>query len=123
MQWLFSKRRGAVAAPKGAMYIGRPTRWGNQTKMLGDAFIDQVLAMPSLAEDLHDLRGKPLVCWCYPRPCHGNILLWLANAPEDRDPRELLEQLRERLRLLPDVAARLALISSLGVPFVPVVDV
>jgi hypothetical protein len=28
---------------------------------------------------LHELRGKDLVCWCAPKPCHGDVLLRLAN--------------------------------------------
>ena len=28
-----------------------------------------------------ELRGKTLVCWCSPEPCHGDILAKLANAP------------------------------------------
>ena len=26
-------------------------------------------------ENLRELKGKILGCWCYPLPCHGNILL------------------------------------------------
>lgn len=27
-----------------------------------------------------DLRGKDLLCWCpIDRPCHANVLIWLAN--------------------------------------------
>jgi len=34
-----------------------------------------------LLERLPELRGgKVLVCWCYPRPCHGQTLADLANA-------------------------------------------
>ena len=29
--------------------------------------------------DLSELRGKDLVCWCAPLPCHADILLELAN--------------------------------------------
>jgi hypothetical protein len=32
---------------------------------------------------LPDLRGKNLACWCKPgEPCHADVLLELANAPE-----------------------------------------
>ncbi|WP_460697071.1 DUF4326 domain-containing protein [Nocardia thraciensis] len=34
----------------------------------------------------HELRGRDLACWCTPGdPCHGDVLLDLANA--DRDSR------------------------------------
>jgi len=32
-----------------------------------------------LLQDLGELKGKDLVCWCSPLPCHGDILLELAN--------------------------------------------
>lgn len=33
-------------------------------------------------EDIHDLRGKNLACWCrLDQPCHADVLLELANAP------------------------------------------
>jgi Domain of unknown function (DUF4326) len=28
---------------------------------------------------LPELRGKTLVCWCAPLPCHGDVLVELAN--------------------------------------------
>jgi hypothetical protein len=33
-----------------------------------------------LINDIHELRGKDLVCWCAPEACHGDVLLRLANA-------------------------------------------
>jgi hypothetical protein len=32
-----------------------------------------------LINDVHELRGLDLVCWCVPLPCHGDVLLRLAN--------------------------------------------
>jgi len=29
--------------------------------------------------NLGELRGKDLICWCAPLPCHADILLELAN--------------------------------------------
>lgn len=38
-------------------------------------------------EDIAHLRGKDLACWCAPdQPCHADVLLELANAPERRAP-------------------------------------
>jgi hypothetical protein len=28
---------------------------------------------------LPELRGRDLVCWCAPLPCHGDVLLELAS--------------------------------------------
>lgn len=33
----------------------------------------------SLVEQLISLKGKNLGCWCYPEPCHGNVLLELID--------------------------------------------
>jgi hypothetical protein len=32
---------------------------------------------PDLLARLPELRGKVLGCWCYPKVCHGNILIEL----------------------------------------------
>lgn len=33
----------------------------------------------SLQKELISMKGKNLGCWCYPEPCHGNILLELID--------------------------------------------
>ena len=35
-----------------------------------------------LDDTIHELKGKDLVCWCSPLPCHGDILLEIANKEE-----------------------------------------
>jgi hypothetical protein len=35
---------------------------------------------------VHELRDRDLVCWCAPDPCHGDLLLRLANAAESHLP-------------------------------------
>lgn len=77
--------------PKDAIYVGRPTKWGNPFS-LSDNFNDReaVISMfrDYLMEQSHDLydeaiaelRGKDLVCWCAPKACHADILLEVANA-------------------------------------------
>lgn len=80
------------SCPKDAVYVGRPTRWGNPFKMGGSGIdkIDRAAAIEYyrkwlecrlIAEPdfLAALRGKDLVCWCAPRPCHADILLEMAN--------------------------------------------
>ncbi len=32
-----------------------------------------------LLNDLHELRGKTLGCWCKPKSCHGDVLVELVN--------------------------------------------
>lgn len=75
--------------PKGAVYIGRPTKWGNPFPV-GD-FLDResclkayrawLESQPELIQDARrELAGKDLVCFCAPKPCHGDILIQVANA-------------------------------------------
>ena len=64
------------------VYIGRPSKWGNQHKISKVLSREKVVQLyeediknnPVLLRDLHQLRGKNLGCWCYPQPCHGNII-------------------------------------------------
>jgi len=66
-------------APTDAVYIGRGTPWGNPYKVgehgvrgeCVDLFEQHVL--PSL--DVEPLRGKALVCSCYPSRCHGDSII------------------------------------------------
>lgn len=79
--------------PKDAVYVGRPSKWGNPFK-IGD--YDNVTHKPMNRKkviekyrfyimcnadplEIAKLRGKDLVCWCAPEPCHADILLELAN--------------------------------------------
>jgi hypothetical protein len=79
-------------------YIGRsrkgmpPSRWGNKFVVGVHGARGECVALHEadlrtrLREDaalwasLDELRGLVLGCWCAPRPCHGDVLLWLANA-------------------------------------------
>ena len=81
--------------PKDAVYVGRPTKWGNpyshQNNTLAEfkvdskaeaieAFRDMVRADPEFQNEIVlALSGKDLVCFCAPRPCHADILLEIAN--------------------------------------------
>jgi len=68
-----------------AVYIGRPSKWGNPFKIGRDGnreevikkYREYILNRPDLLESLHELRGKVLACWCAPQPCHGDVLLEL----------------------------------------------
>ena len=92
--------------PDGAIYIGRAvprariagSKWGNPFKPTrqGDAEAHAVAVaqyrawlcdQPDLVAALPELRGRDLVCWCAPLPCHGDVLLELANErPASADP-------------------------------------
>lgn len=89
MPKVYNKHHGA---PPGAIFIGRPGRYGNpyivgvhgergRCVKLFEKLLD---ANPQLhAQIKEELRGKDLVCFCAPRPCHGDILLKIANSPEE----------------------------------------
>jgi hypothetical protein len=73
----------------GAVYIGRPSIWGNPFVIGKDGSRDDVIAKyetwllgnGQLVDQLPALAGKDLVCWCAPARCHGDVLLRLANKP------------------------------------------
>ena len=70
------------------MYIGRPTKWGNPFVIGRDGTREEVIAkyrawiveQPELMAALPELRRKVLACYCAPLPCHGDVLVELANA-------------------------------------------
>jgi hypothetical protein len=81
-------------APDDAIYVGRPTVWGNPFSHLPggiarfrvgtrkraiECYAEWIKTQPKLLAQLPELRGKDLVCWCYPQPCHAEVLLNLAN--------------------------------------------
>lgn len=70
----------------GIVRIDRKTKWGNPFIVGKDGTREEVIAMYEerlrlipLIDDLHELRGMDLACWCSPLPCHGDVLLKLAN--------------------------------------------
>lgn len=88
--------------PKDAVYVGRPSKWGNQWSHLTNTLATHKVATRleaiekwanwlktendrrwgGLALDIQDaLRGKDLVCWCAPTMCHADLLLVIANEP------------------------------------------
>jgi hypothetical protein len=86
--------------PEGAEYIGdhqyhppwrlRRSKWFNPYKIhtsqkRRDGTREEVIAKferhlhdSGLIDDIHELRGKDLVCWCAPEACHGDVLFRLA---------------------------------------------
>lgn len=98
------KRTKGWRMPRGAVYVGRPTKWGNPFQVGCNAFGFSTAvpyAVPkTLTEVLEDyryfanawmtisngywikpLKGKNLACWCpLSEPCHADVLLELANS-------------------------------------------
>jgi len=68
--------------------IDRTTDWGNPFEMGKDGDRDTVCDnyeqhyfpnKPSLYNKVDKLKGKVLVCWCYPERCHGDHLKSVCN--------------------------------------------
>ena len=84
MPKVLNKRTDKI--PPDAVYVGRPSKWGNPCKIGEDGDREGVIALYRVALgrsmsnlDITELRGKDLVCWCAPLPCHADILLEMAN--------------------------------------------
>jgi hypothetical protein len=97
------KRTKGWRMPDGAVYVGRPSQWGNpfivEPFMGGwavdgpdghlDVYETRGAAIARAVEefralspaDVSPLRGRDLVCWCpLTVPCHADLLLRWANA-------------------------------------------
>ena len=69
------------------VYIGRPSKWGNPYSIGKDGSRSEViekyrkylLGNKELLNDLHELEGKILGCWCKPEACHGDVIAELVN--------------------------------------------
>ena len=92
--------------PEGAVYVGRPTKWGNPNRLRGARhvidiwdrdhycdigesrgvavrlFREQLIGghLSVTVDDVEELAGHDLACWCsLDGPCHADVLLELAN--------------------------------------------
>ena len=74
--------------PPGALYVGRPTPYGNPYKtaqeyrewLNGDLPGQFRYDRQFVISHVKYLRGIDLACWCpLDKPCHADILLELAN--------------------------------------------
>lgn len=78
--------------PEGAVYVGRPAKWGNpfvlgphgNRETVIQKFADMIHLERRDSEIVRELRGKDLVCWCAPLPCHADVLLEIANSDPKR---------------------------------------
>lgn len=71
----------------GDVYIGRPGKWGNPFAMKDESQRDaaveqhkrwlweQMKAGKITRDELLELDGKRLVCYCAPKRCHGDNLV------------------------------------------------
>ena len=78
--------RKCDAIPHDAVYVGRPSRWGNPYCIGRDGDRDQVIELYRhylwrevkagriTRADLRSLDRHDLVCWCAPSRCHAEVL-------------------------------------------------
>lgn len=68
--------------------VDRSSAWGNPFILDADGTREEVIAnyrehylplKPSLLSRTAELKGKILLCWCHPEPCHGHVLANLVN--------------------------------------------
>jgi hypothetical protein len=69
--------------------IDRKSKWGNPYRMRSESERMHVIRKyayyildSKLLDDLHEIKGNWLACWCYPKPCHGDVLKYLTEHPE-----------------------------------------
>lgn len=82
----------AAGVPKSAVYVARPSIWGNPFHVQDFGRDDSIrmyrewLAKPEQdelrARMRQVLRGKDLICWCAPQACHADIILEVANSED-----------------------------------------
>jgi len=85
------KRTKGYKLPPNSIYVGRPTRWGNDFVVGVDGTREECIAKyreyfikPTLQvygrDYFEPLRGKDLACFCpLGQPCHADLLLEIAN--------------------------------------------
>jgi len=104
MPLVYSKRVESKVYPPDAVYVGRPTKFGNQFIVGKDG--DQTFCateyylwllntkegqeMAQVARE--ELSGKDLICWCVdgiddsgPLLCHAQALMKVANSQPDKE--------------------------------------
>jgi hypothetical protein len=66
------------------VYIGRGSKWGNPFVIGKGGTRDEVIEKyreyimrTELPEQINELNGKTLICYCKPYPCHGDVLIEL----------------------------------------------
>jgi len=83
------------------VYIGRPSKWGNPYTICKEHTRKDVIRLyeawiktrPELLAALPELRGKRLGCYCAPLPCHGDVLVRLAEEVDQMSHSDELAEL------------------------------
>lgn len=92
------KRTKGWRLPHGATCVTRPGKWGNPFETAEEfrevlthitelrpvesvpCLYEEMIHMAKIADDIKELRGFDLACWCsLDKPCHADVLLEFAN--------------------------------------------
>ena len=79
------------------VYIGRGGIWGNPFVIGKDGDRNKVIDeyrkwlknQPNLLDQLENLRGKRLGCFCHPLKCHGEVILELLGESGDLEQEQM----------------------------------
>lgn len=106
MPRIWNRSRDKQRIPTDAVYVGRPTKWGNPwsdkpssidtVTVVGSKieavakFVEWIMSDTPYTKQLRrdarqELVGKDLICWCAPDDCHAEIWLEIANGPLEWD--------------------------------------
>lgn len=90
------KRTRGWRMPENAVYVGRPTPWGNPFKvgsLTRDAehavelFREHLARNPELVAEAREvLAGKDLACWCAEEAEHCHATVWLEVIANQQSP-------------------------------------
>ena len=82
--------RGLTSLPKNVVRVDRRSQWGNPFIMHDESMREEVIEKyrqhlwlkmkdptlgPTLVQDLLELSGSDLACWCAPKPCHADVMI------------------------------------------------
>jgi hypothetical protein len=91
---VYIARKGVVFVNK-QRYPPKDSIWYNPYKIGKDGNRNEVIQKyetyirnrlqteVELKEELQKLKNKHLGCWCYPEPCHGNVLLKILDEMDE----------------------------------------
>ncbi len=102
------ERYKAIYGEENTITIDRTTKWGSPFAIGKDGSREEVMqkhqdylrTRPDLLRTIsRELSGKVLVCWCWPDQCHGDILAYLANNPDNvKDFEQGKNQMKEKVQ-------------------------
>ena len=72
--------------PENTIYVGRGSKWGNPYTFANSGAVHPAIrfaceVLPLMKDEVGELRGKNLACWCSLKSeCHADVLLEVANS-------------------------------------------